>query len=57
MGSDELTVRVDDAVATLTGTVDTWSERIAARENAIEGGAMTVDNDLVVDYGPDYYMP
>ncbi|MDY7109620.1 MAG: BON domain-containing protein [Planctomycetota bacterium] len=52
---DEVTVTVDGGVATLTGTVDTWSERRAATENAYEGGAILVDNDLMVDYGPDYY--
>ncbi len=39
----------------LTGTVDTWAERQAATENAYEGGAIVVDNDLAVQYGPDYY--
>lgn len=48
--SDEVTVTVDDGVATLTGTVDTWSERQSATENAYEGGATLVDNDLVVNY-------
>lgn len=47
--SDEVTVTVDDGVANLTGVVDTWSEYWAARENAIEGGAAWVDNDLVVE--------
>jgi len=55
VNSEEITVTVDDAKATLTGTVDTWSERQAASENAIEGGAVSVDNNLMVDYGPDYY--
>lgn len=55
--SDEVTVEVDDGIATLTGTVDTWSEREAAAENAFEGGAVAVDNDLQVSYGPDYYSP
>lgn len=55
--SDEVTVNVDNAVATLTGTVDTWTERQAATENALEGGAVIVDNNLTVDYGPDYYNP
>ena len=39
---------VDDGVATLTGTVEDWSEYRAATENAIEGGAVAVDNDLLV---------
>jgi hypothetical protein len=42
-------------VASLIGTVDTWDERRAATENAYEGGAILVDNDLLVSYGPDYY--
>lgn len=48
--ADEVTVFVDDGVATLTGAVDTWSERQSATENAYEGGATLVDNDLVVNY-------
>jgi osmotically-inducible protein OsmY len=54
---DEVTVTVDDGVAELTGTVETWNERRAAEENAYEGGAVTVDNDLGVEFGPDYYSP
>ncbi len=55
--SDDVTVTVDDGKVTLTGTVDTWSERQAAGENAYEGGAVVVDNDLNVRYGPQYYQP
>jgi osmotically-inducible protein OsmY len=47
--SDEVQVSVDDGVATLTGIVDSWSEREAARENAYEGGATWVINDLDVE--------
>ena len=46
--SDDIDVIVNDGVATLTGTVDTWSERRAATENAIEGGAYKVINKIVV---------
>lgn len=46
--SDEVHVDVDDGVATLTGTVDTWAERQAATDNAYEGGATRVDNELAV---------
>ncbi len=46
--ADQVNVVVDDAVATLTGTVDSWSEYHAAAENALEGGASIVDNDLNV---------
>ncbi|MDX1565516.1 MAG: BON domain-containing protein, partial [Phycisphaeraceae bacterium] len=54
--SDEVAVTVEEGVATLTGQVDTWSERNAAEENAREGGAIAVINNLTVDYGPDYYQ-
>lgn len=46
--SDEVTVTVEDGVATLTGTVESWSERTSALENAYEGGAVWVDNNLTV---------
>ncbi len=46
--SDQVSVSVDDGVVTLTGTVDTYGERSAAVENAYEGGAVWVDNDLNV---------
>lgn len=55
--SDEVNVAVDDATAILTGTVDSWNERQAATENALQGGAVMVDNDLTVRYGPEYYQP
>ena len=55
--ADQVKVEVDNGIAVLTGTVDTWSEREAAEENALEGGALIVDNDLTVSYGPDYYRP
>ncbi len=45
---NEVTVSVEDGRARLTGTVDTWAERHAATENAYEGGAVWVDNDLIV---------
>jgi osmotically-inducible protein OsmY len=53
--SDEVIVNVEDGVATLTGTVDTWSERQDATENAFEGGAVRVVNNLDVEYGTDYW--
>jgi len=46
--SDDVTVTVDDGVARLTGTVDSWMEYRAATENALEGGAIRVYNDLDV---------
>lgn len=49
--ADEVEVSVDDGKATLEGTVDSWMEWGAAQENAYEGGATEVDNDLVVANG------
>jgi osmotically-inducible protein OsmY len=46
--SDDVEVSVTGAVATLVGAVDSWSEYHAARENAFEGGAVTVVNRLDV---------
>jgi osmotically-inducible protein OsmY len=46
---DEVNVSVDAGTATLTGTVDSWSERDAATENAYEGGATWVINNLNVE--------
>lgn len=46
--ADDVSVSVDDGIATLTGMVDSWAEESAAIENAYEGGATLVDNDLVV---------
>ena len=48
VGADEVSVEVEDGVATLTGTVYSWSEHRAAANNSLEGGAIAVDNDLVV---------
>jgi osmotically-inducible protein OsmY len=47
----QVTVTVKDGEAVLTGTVDSYSERAAARENALEGGATWVDNRLRVEGG------
>ena len=46
--ANQVSVMVDDGEATLTGTVDSVTERQAAAENAIEGGAISVDNDLEI---------
>jgi osmotically-inducible protein OsmY len=47
--SDDVTVSVEAGVATLTGSVDSLGEYNAARENAFEGGAITVINKLELD--------
>jgi osmotically-inducible protein OsmY len=46
--SDDVTVTVDAGTATLSGQVDSWSEWRAASENAWEGGAIWVVNNLEV---------
>jgi osmotically-inducible protein OsmY len=46
--SDEVQVSVQNGVATLEGTVDSWFEFRSARENAVEGGALSVINNLDV---------
>jgi osmotically-inducible protein OsmY len=45
---DQVDVSVDNGVATLKGTVDTYAEREAARENAYEGGATWVVDKLKI---------
>ncbi len=58
---DNIAVTVLEGVVTLSGTVDTWSEREDAEKNAYQGGAKDVRNHLAVDYpqygpyGPGYY--
>jgi osmotically-inducible protein OsmY len=49
--AEEISVSVDDGVATLSGTVDSWMERGAAQDNAFEGGATRVRNELEVGSG------
>ncbi len=44
----QVEVSVDDGVARLTGTVDSWYEHAQATEEAYEGGAVTVMNNLEV---------
>jgi osmotically-inducible protein OsmY len=52
--SDEVHVAVEDGVATLTGKVDDWSEWVAALDNAYDGGARKVRNELEVANWPPY---
>ncbi len=47
--TDEVAVTVENGVATLTGTVDSHFERSMAREEAFDGGAIQVRNQLEVD--------
>lgn len=57
---NDVEVSVDEGVVTLTGTVENWSERNAAGDNAYEAGAKEVRNMLVVRnryYGPyDWHL-
>lgn len=46
--ADQILVEVNDGVATLSGSVDTPTERQRATENALEGGALKVVNKLRV---------
>lgn len=45
----EVRVEVRDGTAILTGAVDSWRELASATENALEGGAIAVDNKLSVN--------
>ena len=45
---DQVVVKVDNGVATLTGTVDSWFAFNRATEDAYEGGARQVYNNLKV---------
>jgi len=67
--SDDISVDVKNGIVTLSGTAETYGERQSAEENAYEGGAKEVVNNLQVtypyrspyDYGmfdaPYYYGP
>jgi osmotically-inducible protein OsmY len=46
--AEQVEVEVSGGVATLSGEVDSWRERRVAQENAYEGGALSVVNDLRV---------
>lgn len=50
VNEDEVEVSVENGEVTLTGTVDTELERRYAQENAYDGGAFSVTNNLKVDY-------
>jgi osmotically-inducible protein OsmY len=52
-----ISVKVADGIATLVGVVDTLRERRVATENAYEGGAKRVRNELKVRHGPEVLRP
>lgn len=45
---EQVDIEVDNGVVTLTGDVDSFREYKEAADNAWEGGALSVENDLVV---------
>ena len=49
---DDITVRVEDGTAILTGRVTSWNEHSAAVENAFEGGASAVKSTLEITNFP-----
>jgi osmotically-inducible protein OsmY len=49
--ADQVKVKVDHGKAILTGQVDSRAERMAATDNAFEGGATVVENDLTIKGG------
>jgi osmotically-inducible protein OsmY len=54
---DDVAVTVKDGTVTLIGVVDSLRERRVATENAYEGGAKYVRNELKVRYGPEALRP
>ncbi len=48
VNSDEVEVQVEDGEATLTGTVNSQLEHDSAVENALEGGAVSVNDKLEI---------
>jgi osmotically-inducible protein OsmY len=46
--ADEVFVTVKDGITTITGVLHSRSERQAAAENAYDGGALSVGNDIKV---------
>ncbi len=48
VNNSDVDIAVDDGMAILTGKVDSWTEYFNAEQNAYDGGALDVDNNLVV---------
>lgn len=53
VNEDEVNISVKNGTAILNGTVDTKREKLFAEINALEGGAKSVQNNLVVSYTPN----
>jgi osmotically-inducible protein OsmY len=45
---DEIELNIENGVATLSGKVDSWLQYDLAERNAYDGGAIAVDNNLIV---------
>ncbi len=52
--SDDIEVDVSDGFVTLSGTVHNKYSALAAIKNAYEGGALSVTNNLNIEYGGSY---
>jgi len=52
VNEDDIQIEVDKGAVTLSGRVDTETEKKHAEINAMEGGAFTVENNIIVNYGP-----
>jgi osmotically-inducible protein OsmY len=48
--ANDVNISVEDDETVLTGTVDSWIEYGAAQDNAYDGGAVYVDNNMVVKW-------
>lgn len=48
----DVSVTVEDGVATLTGTIHTWYQKQKATNLAYQGGAREVHNNLKYEFGP-----
>ncbi len=48
----DITITVEDGVATLSGEVDSWREQSSAIDNAYQAGAMSVKSELKINGEP-----
>ncbi len=51
VSEDDLEVEVSRGIATLSGSVDSWMEEQNAIENGYEGGAISVVDNITINYG------
>ncbi|MFP4059303.1 MAG: BON domain-containing protein [Bacteroidales bacterium] len=50
VNEEDVNVKVDDGIVTLTGIVETWQEKSMAEKDAYHGGAVSVNNEIEVIY-------